>query len=97
MGHPILSYCKRHKTPLRGFAARLGVNPSTIYRLVRPCRGHFRRPSAELMIRIENLTAGEVGVRDLMAAHFGPIGPNLNEQASPGKGEEDHAAFGDAA
>jgi hypothetical protein len=98
MTHPIVAYCERHRLSLHRFAVDLGVTHTTIYRLVRPKLGdRVRRPSAELMARVETFTKGEITMQALYAAHFGADILSMCPLGTKGKGEEQDSPSGKAA
>jgi transcriptional regulator with XRE-family HTH domain len=76
--HPLKSYSERHHLSLARMAARIGVADSTLHRLMRL----QRRPSGELMAKIEVGTDGEVTAAELFRVHFLPLGQNVTDDGA---------------
>lgn len=86
--HPIESYRERHHLSWAAMADRIGVRDSTLHRLARL----QRRPSGELMAKIEAGTDGEVTAAELFRVHFLPHGQNVGDIAAARNGAVSEAA-----
>lgn len=81
--HPLTAFCKRHDVPLYRLAERMGVSNGNLYRMVR----FMRRPSPDMIVRIESATGGEVTAAALLQAHFLPERQNVGQADNdPGGG-----------
>lgn len=70
-------YLAKHQKTPEQFAARVGVHPTTIYRLL----SGATIPKRQNLAKIIEATGGEVDITDLMAAVSSPAKPKAKETA----------------